>query len=419
MRQIVAILLACTLAACGWVEVEPDGPPPPLPPQRQVAPPPAPATAIDPGVGLRQITVRRGDTVFGLSELYSATPRQMIALNNLRPPFDIQVGQRLFLPPNQRLHRVRQGETLGSISDSYRAPLEDIAAVNFLRPPYPLRIGEKIGIPISRPRQDVFASARRQPQARAPAPEAPAAKPPAQSIETQALPPSPPARRPEAAVQPPKPPAPKPLAPEPPPAPPAPEIKEAVAAPAPSELSPPPRPRVRPPELASAQPEPAPQQQETTSPPVAKPAPQPAPRPKPKPQSASVATPGKSGGFLAPVEGPIIAGFGNQADGRRNDGVNIAAPKGSPVRASDGGEVVYAGDALQGYGNLVLVKHKNGWVTAYAHLDSILAKRGEKVRRGQTIGTVGSSGGVARPQLHFEMRRNNKAVDPRGRLAAT
>ncbi|MEQ9121657.1 MAG: M23 family metallopeptidase, partial [Alphaproteobacteria bacterium] len=137
------------------------------------------------------------------------------------------------------------------------------------------------------------------------------------------------------------------------------------------------------------------------------------------PGGPSLATPGIRGGFLAPIDGPVIAGFGSQEDGRRNDGVNVAAPRGAPVRAAADGEVVYAGDALQGYGNLILVRHGDGWVTAYAHLDSILAKRGETVKRGQTIGSVGSSGGVGAPQLHFEMRQNNKAVDPIGRLAPT
>jgi murein DD-endopeptidase MepM/ murein hydrolase activator NlpD len=87
------------------------------------------------------------------------------------------------------------------------------------------------------------------------------------------------------------------------------------------------------------------------------------------------------------------------------------------VQAADGGIVAYTGNELRGYGNLILVKHANGWISAYAHCDSILVKRGEKVGRGQLIARVGSTGNVSEPQLHFELRRGQQAVDPREFLA--
>jgi murein DD-endopeptidase MepM/ murein hydrolase activator NlpD len=87
------------------------------------------------------------------------------------------------------------------------------------------------------------------------------------------------------------------------------------------------------------------------------------------------------------------------------------------VEAADGGVVAYTGNELRGYGNLILVKHTNGWISAYAHCDQILVKRGDKVARGQTIAHVGSTGNVSEPQLHFELRRGNHAVDPREFLA--
>ncbi len=121
--------------------------------------------------------------------------------------------------------------------------------------------------------------------------------------------------------------------------------------------------------------------------------------------------------FGWPVRGRVLAGYGVAAGGSHNDGINIAAPRGTPVAAVDGGVVAYAGNELRGYGNLVLVKHANGWITAYAHCDELLVKQGDKVNRGQAIARVGATGGVSEPQLHFELRRGKKAVDPREFLA--
>jgi murein DD-endopeptidase MepM/ murein hydrolase activator NlpD len=121
--------------------------------------------------------------------------------------------------------------------------------------------------------------------------------------------------------------------------------------------------------------------------------------------------------FLWPVRGHVLEGFGSGPGGTHNDGINIAAPRGAPVEAADGGIVAYAGNELRGYGNLILVKHQNGWISAYAHCDLILVKKGEKVARGQVIARVGSTGNVSEPQLHFELRRGNKPVDPQEYLA--
>jgi murein DD-endopeptidase MepM/ murein hydrolase activator NlpD len=119
-----------------------------------------------------------------------------------------------------------------------------------------------------------------------------------------------------------------------------------------------------------------------------------------------------NGEFMQPVSGRIISSYGPKADGLHNDGINIQAPKGAPVRAAQNGIVVYTGDDLEGYGNLILVRHQNGLMSAYAHLDKTLIKRGDKVMQGQSIGTVGSSGHVDTPQLHFEIRRGSKAINP-------
>ncbi len=117
-------------------------------------------------------------------------------------------------------------------------------------------------------------------------------------------------------------------------------------------------------------------------------------------------------GFRWPARGRIVAGFGKQANGERNDGINLALPAGTPVKAAEQGTVIYAGNELPGYGNLVLIQHEGGWVTAYAHNEVLKVKRGDKVRRGQVISTVGSTGSVSQPQLHFELRKGSKPVDP-------
>lgn len=117
-------------------------------------------------------------------------------------------------------------------------------------------------------------------------------------------------------------------------------------------------------------------------------------------------------GFQWPVRGRVISSFGSKAKGLRNDGINIAAARGTPVKAADNGVVVYAGNELRAFGNLLLIRHAGGWVSAYAHNEVLLVKRGDKVRKGQKIGAVGSSGSVVTPQLHFELRKNRRARNP-------
>ena len=124
------------------------------------------------------------------------------------------------------------------------------------------------------------------------------------------------------------------------------------------------------------------------------------------------------GRFLWPVRGEIVSRYGAVGPGLRNDGLNIGATAGAGVKASAAGEVVYAGNSLPDFGNLVLIKHPDGWVTAYGHLAAIEVKMRQSVAQGQEIGRVGQTGGVDRPQLHFEIRysanarEKAKPVDP-------
>jgi murein DD-endopeptidase MepM/ murein hydrolase activator NlpD len=146
------------------------------------------------------------------------------------------------------------------------------------------------------------------------------------------------------------------------------------------------------------------------------PAPQPAaPAPKqdavqPKEPEQTASLPVNGGAdFRWPARGRVISGFGGSAG---NEGINIAVPEGTPVKAAEAGTVAYAGSEVKGYGNLILVRHDNGFVSAYAHNGEISVKRGDKVRRGQVIAKSGQTGNVTSPQLHFEIRKGSTPVDP-------
>ena len=260
--------------------------------------------------------------------------------------------------------KVRPGQTLSGISHTYHVPMTLIAEANHLAPPYRIEAGRTLVIP--QPDQSSLAAA------------APAMPP--QSAETAAVPAAVPLER---TALPPAAPPPATAA-----------TPSAPAAPAPSPVA-------EGPHLEA----------KTTAP---------APAAAPEPLAASSVPPSaaaEGGTFLWPLHGRVLPGYGSGRDGTHNDGINIAAPRGTAVEAADGGVVAYAGNELRGYGNLILVKHPNGWISAYAHCDVMLVKRGEKVARGQVIARVGSTGSVAEPQLHFELRRGNHAVDPRAYLA--
>ncbi len=116
--------------------------------------------------------------------------------------------------------------------------------------------------------------------------------------------------------------------------------------------------------------------------------------------------------FREPVEGLVIQKFGPQPDGGMNEGINISVPKGTPIKAAENGVVAYVGNELSGFGNLVLIRHADDYVTAYAHTEEVLVKRCDVVKRGQVIAKAGATGDVSQPQLHFEIRKASKPVDP-------
>ncbi len=300
--------------------------------------------------------------------------------NHYRVPWEVSSpGPVRHMGPPPHSVVVGRGDTVYGISRRYGVPMKDIIQANRLAPPYDLLVGQTLVMP--RPRAHVvrrgdtlFAIAR------------------AYQIDMNAM-----ARvnrlSPPYLIQ----------------------VGQHLLIPD-QQLAPvaeaPPRPASRPLVTAAAAPLPV----AKPTPPAARPGPVTKPvvtasRPNrpvapPPPPSRTTST------FAWPVSGKIVSRYGGKADGSRNDGINIAAPRGAPVKAAENGIVVYSGNELKGFGNLLLVKHADGWMTAYAHNELLIVKKGETVRRGQTIGRVGSSGNVSAPQLHFEIRRGSKAVDP-------
>ncbi len=138
-----------------------------------------------------------------------------------------------------------------------------------------------------------------------------------------------------------------------------------------------------------------------------------------EPRQSPGAVPSTSERFLWPVSGRVISGFGTGVNGERNDGINIVANHGTPFRAAEAGTVSYVGNELRGFGNLLLIQHDNGFVTAYAHADRVTVERGQRVQAGQFVGYLGSTGDVSEPQLHFEIRQGTRPVNPSGLLVET
>lgn len=349
------------------------------------------------------IAVRPGDTVYAIARQYGLSPRTIIEANRLAPPYLLHVGDRLFLPV-PRVHVVKPGDTLSDVARIYRIDFERLVALNDLRPPYAIRVGQRLRLPGAAGGAGGTVVAARSPQSPPqPVPSPPAAADPSRpwssdgSLNFPVAAPRPPATAPGAPPQ-----------PQPRPADPAASGGVVIA------QAPPPPPPAPPAAVPPA-----------TAPPAA--APSAAAEPPQAPDAAAdsavraaiLSPPARSASrFMWPVEGRVIAGFGPRQGGLHNDGINIAANAGTEIRAAENGVVVYAGNELRGFGNLLLIKHADGWTTAYAHADRLLVRRGDRVARGQPIATVGQTGNVDRPQLHFEIRKGPRAVDPRDELAA-
>jgi len=340
--------------------------------------------------------VRDAETLYSIARGYGVSTRDLISANGLKPPYLLLKGQRLTIPAS-RIHRVQSGETVYGISRQYGVDMSQLVQRNNINPPFTIRVGQRLVIPgrvveaqsvAALPRQSTpepepvvrFESKLTEEERRKLAEEpldAPLAVTPRDETPQAPLAGGPRAPRQADADR---------AAPQQVAAAPVPQRGFAVSADGF------PRPRMKPEGVSRVA--------------IA------GPKIVPRPEARSKDT------FLWPVQGRVISSYGPKPGGLHNDGVNIAAPRGTSVRAAENGVVVYAGSELKGFGNMVLVKHADGYVTAYAHTADVLVRRGDRVRRGQAIARVGSSGNVDRPQLHFEIRKGRKAINPQGRLGA-
>ncbi|MDR3436000.1 peptidoglycan DD-metalloendopeptidase family protein [Telmatospirillum sp.] len=383
-----------------------------------------PAPARTPG---GTYTVQRGDTIYSVARQLNMSVRALIDANNLQPPFQLTLGQVLVMPGSAGGYVVTKDDTLLGIARKTGVSFSTLVRLNNLSAPYVVKVGQHLKLPATsgdaavasanpppqessrpvavspptalpapgaatpapaaseRPASGYSSVSEREnkPQAVIPPPPPPAAA--AQSQQAQQQQASQQAAAPQQQASQPSQPSFQASPPPPPPAPPAAASSTTSASSAAA--------------AAADDAEPPAAEQRVAAAPAAPPAP--------------VSPPPSSGkGYVWPARGTLLAEFGTTGKGQHNDGINIAVARGTPVVAAQDGVVAYAGNELRGFGNLLLIKHADGWMTAYAHNDTLLVKRGDTVRRGQQIAKAGDSGGVAQPQLHFEVRHGTRAVDP-------
>ena len=388
-----------------------------------------PASQAAPLAKGEMIEVQPGDTLYGLSRRHQVSLTELTSLNGLSNP-NLKPGQKLYLPaaggssdrssvaaakaveaatplpaplspaaPDvaaryNATYTVRPGDSLYGIARSNKVKFAELQQVNGISDPHRVKPGMVLKIPgeaahdtpvrVAAVTPAPLPSAPPSAAASTPSTSAPPAAPSA-TAEVPPIVPSPPARYGDATTM-------QPTvingekrvaalsenkatdaSPDVPPAPPAPVAEKPAPADKPA----------------------APEEKVAVS--------------VPPSVADSAANTGK---LRWPTSGKIVAGFGGRPDGTHNDGINLQVPLGTEVHAAESGVVAYAGSELKGYGNLVLLRHDNGWVTAYAHNDELLVKRGDKVKRGQVIAKAGKTGSVDQPQVHFELRQGSKPVDP-------
>ncbi|PVM94047.1 cell division endopeptidase DipM [Caulobacter endophyticus] len=304
-------------------------------------------------------TVKSGDAIDSIARELGTTRKDLVEDNDLKAPYVIRPGQKLKGPATtDKAYVAESGDTLTGIAKRFNVSVSALAKENNLRTGASVKKGQKVVLPDGYKDRGPIRTTVTTPAPRPsiPAPTATAQAPigasPAPAPSTSGLPSSPRPYTPSGSSSS----YPRPSAP--------------VSA---QPITPPPAPSR--PIIESSAP----------------------------PTEAEITAAGR-GRFIWPVRGETISDFGPKGTGQRNDGLNIRASAGAPVKAAASGEVVYAGNQVPGFGNLVLVKHADGWVTAYAHLAATDVKMRQQVGQGEQLGTVGQTGGVNEPQLHFEVR---------------
>lgn len=355
----------------------------PQSPDRVSSAPLAPPSAMRANDDCLTVTAKQNDSVYDLSRRYGISARTIFAANSMQPDDPLRPGQQVCIPTKERLaetgdeaggtavlgiHRVQAGETLPGIAQRYKVSIFELADLNSLKTTDPLRAGQDLKIPASgklaeRPGPVRVASLNPAAGAESAVP-IPAARP------RQAAPQAAADKRDSE------------------------ESGDQVAVPAP------PAPRSTAASRAAEEAERAGTTLKRRELQVASRTP------------AATPVPMSSGKLRWPVRGRIISEFGSKPNGAQNDGINIAVPSGTSIKAAENGVVAYVGNELKGYGNLILIRHQDDLVTAYAHAGEISVSKGQQVARGQIIGKAGQTGSVNRPQLHFEVRKGAKPVDP-------
>ncbi len=315
------------------------------------------AVVNTPDVSEDVIIVERGDTLYSLAKKHNTSVDVLAQANNLTQPYQLSVGQKLVLSGAETVAPVQEdttdvlvvnkpvsavrattrvglsditvqpGDTLYSLSRKYAVPVNDLAVMNKLTPPFNLSVGQKLRVPQS---GNIVATEKTTQVASATNTQKSAT--PAKKSETVAV-----------------------------------------------------------------QSKPVQTAKKISSDPSKK-------LPKITERSSSK--------FSWPVRGKILSAYGAKSNGLFNDGINISAKQGTAVKAAENGVVAYAGNEVKGMGNLIIIQHSGGWMTVYAHMDSMNVKRGARVSVGQKIGAVGKTGKVDSPQLHFEIRKGTKAYNP-------
>jgi murein DD-endopeptidase MepM/ murein hydrolase activator NlpD len=296
--------------------------------------------------------VQKGETLFSISRKYDIPILPIIVANSLEQPYAVNEGQIIKLPEG-KFHTVKEGETLYSISRQYGVDMSGIVKLNELPSPYNVVKSQRLQIPFPTdvPTEDSFSGDSEALVETTISNEQPTYSAPTQNDGKPAS-----LRRPSGGV------------------------------------------------LGSYN-----DQQPTIS-------------PQPidteietaklvKPEKVTDAPVKQDGKFMWPVQGKVVKNFGQQG-GEYNDGINISVSAGTAVKASNSGRVVYTGNSLKSYGNLVIIKHDSGLLSAYAHMNSVNVKKDQQISKGQAIGTVGSTGKVTSPQLYFAIRKGKDAKNP-------
>jgi murein DD-endopeptidase MepM/ murein hydrolase activator NlpD len=396
-------------------------------PQSQSAPPPrverppvpvtttkvitlAPGKVVDIDGRPKTYTVKEGQGLDAVARAMGSTRAELAKINGLKEPYKLKPGQVLKGPASRaKAYVVAPGDTMFAIAKRFNVKAADLADENNLTINSAIRPGQKLRLPAgykdSGPTKKTITVTEDEP-----AP--PVSRPPVKPPVTPPAPPLKPVVKPDTSptTQPVSPPVKPPVTPTRPPV--TPPVVQPTTPPVGRPQTPPAQPTVRlDPDCGSRQPSGLTSGPSSTSDRML---PDGAPPPL---TDAQITTLGR-GCFAWPVDGQVLSAYGPKGGGQRNDGVNIGAVAGTPVRAAATGKVVYSGGDVPGFGVTVLIQHENGWVTVYGHLAKAEVRMQQQVVAGQQIGTVGMTGGVPTPQLHFEIRYSPspkykaKAVDP-------